>query len=107
MTMQSEPHPSSGPMPVIFAAHGAPILLDDAVWMAELAAWGKAMPSPMPVLCNCSRSCSARSSVCRAAGCFASCGIWLTNSLSTESWSALCKSKLMLAGESSSLRTTE
>jgi len=50
MTMQSEPHPSSGPMPVIFAAHGAPILLDDAVWMAELAAWGKAMPQPKSIL---------------------------------------------------------
>jgi hypothetical protein len=24
-------------MPVIFAAHGAPILLDDATWMGELA----------------------------------------------------------------------
>ena len=37
-------------MPVIFAAHGAPILLDDAVWMAELAAWGKAMPQPKSIL---------------------------------------------------------
>ena len=24
-------------MPVLFAAHGAPILLDDPVWMGELA----------------------------------------------------------------------
>jgi len=37
-------------MPVIFAAHGAPILLDDAVWMAELAAWAKAMPRPKGIL---------------------------------------------------------
>lgn len=37
-------------MPVIFAAHGAPILLDDAEWMAELAAWAKAMPKPKSVL---------------------------------------------------------
>ena len=37
-------------MPVIFAAHGAPILLDDAAWMAELAAWAKAMPRPKSVL---------------------------------------------------------
>ena len=39
-------------MPAIFAAHGAPILLDDAVWMGELAAWAKAMPlatmGPLP-----------------------------------------------------------
>lgn len=37
-------------MPVIFAAHGAPILLDDAVWMSELAAWAKAMPKPSSIL---------------------------------------------------------
>lgn len=37
-------------MPVIFAAHGAPILLDDAQWMGELAAWAKAMPRPSSVL---------------------------------------------------------
>lgn len=37
-------------MPVIFAAHGAPVLLDDEVWMAELAAWAKAMPRPSSVL---------------------------------------------------------
>ncbi len=37
-------------MPVIFAAHGAPILLDDAAWMGELAAWARAMPRPGSVL---------------------------------------------------------
>ena len=37
-------------MPVIFAAHGAPILLDDAVWVGELASWAKAMPKPGSVL---------------------------------------------------------
>jgi 4,5-DOPA dioxygenase extradiol len=37
-------------MPVVFAAHGAPILLDDAPWMAELAAWGAAMPKPKSLL---------------------------------------------------------
>ena len=37
-------------MPVIFAAHGAPILLDDAAWMAELAAWAAAMPRPEAIL---------------------------------------------------------
>src|SRR5512135_115252 len=41
---------SEGLMPVIFAAHGAPILLDDAVWMGELASWAKAMPTPRSVL---------------------------------------------------------
>ncbi|MCS6915416.1 MAG: class III extradiol ring-cleavage dioxygenase [Myxococcales bacterium] len=46
----SERTPSTGRMPVIFAAHGAPILLDDETWMAELAAWAKAMPRPKSVL---------------------------------------------------------
>jgi len=37
-------------MPVIFAAHGAPILLDDEIWMGELAAWARAMPEPASIL---------------------------------------------------------
>ena len=37
-------------MPVIFAAHGAPVLLDDQAWMAELAAWAGAMPRPKSIL---------------------------------------------------------
>jgi 4,5-DOPA dioxygenase extradiol len=42
--------PAGGRMPVIFAAHGAPILLDDPQWMGELAAWAKAMPRPSSIL---------------------------------------------------------
>jgi len=37
-------------MPAIFAAHGAPILVDDAVWMAELASWARAIPRPQSIL---------------------------------------------------------
>jgi 4,5-DOPA dioxygenase extradiol len=37
-------------MPVIFAAHGAPILLEDEGWMGELAAWARAMPRPEAIL---------------------------------------------------------
>jgi 4,5-DOPA dioxygenase extradiol len=37
-------------MPVIFAAHGAPILLDEADWVGELASWARAMPRPKSVL---------------------------------------------------------
>lgn len=37
-------------MPVIFAAHGAPILLDDRRWMGELASWSQAMHKPSGVL---------------------------------------------------------
>ncbi len=45
-------HPSRSisRMPVVFAAHGAPVLLDDAAWMAELAAWARAMPIPESIL---------------------------------------------------------
>lgn len=42
--------PSAQRMPVIFAAHGAPVLLDDAAWMGELAAWAKVLPKPSSVL---------------------------------------------------------
>ena len=52
MTTASSAKPSTGtgPMPVVFAAHGAPILLDDAGWVGELGAWAKAMPRPKAVL---------------------------------------------------------
>jgi 4,5-DOPA dioxygenase extradiol len=42
--------PATRRMPAIFAAHGAPVLLDDAAWMAELAAWAQAMPRPTSIL---------------------------------------------------------
>ena len=37
-------------MPVLFQAHGAPMLLDDAGWVAELAAWAKVLPKPRAIL---------------------------------------------------------
>lgn len=37
-------------MPAIFAAHGAPVLLDDPVWMGQLASWAAAMPRPKSIL---------------------------------------------------------
>jgi 4,5-DOPA dioxygenase extradiol len=37
-------------MPVIFIAHGSPLLLDDAGWVAELKQWAQAMPRPKSVL---------------------------------------------------------
>ena len=36
--------------PVLFVAHGAPMLLDDAAWIAELAQWGKDLPRPRAIL---------------------------------------------------------
>ena len=41
---------NGGTMPVVFIAHGAPPLLDDESWKAELASWAKAMPRPKAVL---------------------------------------------------------
>jgi len=49
-TNESKKGATSPRMPAIFAAHGAPVLLDDAVWMGELAAWAKAMPTPKSIL---------------------------------------------------------
>src|SRR4026207_2544959 len=43
MTSQTS---STKAMPVLFQAHGAPPLLDDPGWIAELAAWAKALPRP-------------------------------------------------------------
>lgn len=37
-------------MPTVFAAHGAPILLDDAAWMGELATWARALPTPRGIV---------------------------------------------------------
>lgn len=50
ITGEPEGKQATAPMPVIFAAHGAPVLLDDKPWMGELAAWAKAMPKPKSVL---------------------------------------------------------
>jgi 4,5-DOPA dioxygenase extradiol len=52
MTTPRTPQEPSGRgrMPVIFAAHGAPVLLDDSQWMGELAAWASAMPQPGSIL---------------------------------------------------------
>ncbi len=37
-------------MPAVFLAHGSPLTLDDHAWLAELAAWAKAMPRPKGIL---------------------------------------------------------
>jgi 4,5-DOPA dioxygenase extradiol len=51
MTEAATPQRSSpGAMPVIFLAHGSPLLLDDKRWVGELAAWAQAMPRPKSVL---------------------------------------------------------
>ncbi len=37
-------------MPSVFLAHGSPLLLDDEVWVSELARWAHAMPKPKAIL---------------------------------------------------------
>src|SRR5438445_708027 len=37
-------------MPALYIGHGAPPLLDDPAWSAELAAWAKRLPRPAGVL---------------------------------------------------------
>lgn len=41
---------TSGPLPAIFLSHGAPPLVDDARWVAELKAWSAALPRPRGIL---------------------------------------------------------
>ncbi len=40
--------PADGPMPALYLGHGAPPLLDDALWTAELAGWAPACPARAP-----------------------------------------------------------
>src|SRR5512146_387141 len=42
--------PSYGPLPALYIGHGAPPLLDDALWMSQLAAWTHTMPKPRAIL---------------------------------------------------------
>jgi 4,5-DOPA dioxygenase extradiol len=49
-TNQTATHSAADKMPVIFLAHGSPLLLDDAGWVRELGAWAAAMPKPKAVL---------------------------------------------------------
>ena len=41
---------ASGRMPTLYIGHGAPPLVDDPLWVAQLAAWAKALPRPSAVL---------------------------------------------------------
>jgi 4,5-DOPA dioxygenase extradiol len=39
-----------GAMPALYLGHGAPPLLDDELWTAQLGAWSSALPTPTAVL---------------------------------------------------------
>lgn len=40
----------AGRMPAIYIGHGAPPLVDDELWVTQLAAWAKALPRPSAIL---------------------------------------------------------
>lgn len=42
--------PEDGPMPALFVSHGAPPVLDDARWLADLFSWGQSMPKPRGIV---------------------------------------------------------
>ena len=48
--MSSSQNTMTTMMPVVFLAHGAPPLLDDPGWIAELAAWARALPRPRAIV---------------------------------------------------------
>ncbi len=39
-----------GRMPALYIGHGAPPLVDDSLWVAQLAAWAQALPRPSAIL---------------------------------------------------------
>jgi 4,5-DOPA dioxygenase extradiol len=41
---------ADGALPALYIGHGAPPLLDDAVWMKQLASWAHTLPKPRGVL---------------------------------------------------------
>jgi 4,5-DOPA dioxygenase extradiol len=42
--------PESEPLPALYLGHGAPPLLDDRLWTAELGSWAQALPRPRAIL---------------------------------------------------------
>lgn len=46
----SEWTPDYGPMPALYIGHGAPPLLDDPLWTAQLRSWADALPRPRAIL---------------------------------------------------------
>ena len=47
---RAQPVHSGDRMPTLYLGHGAPPLVDDPLWVAQLAAWATALPRPKSVL---------------------------------------------------------
>ncbi len=50
MTDTPDATPIHGAMPALYLGHGAPPLLEDATWMAELGGWAATLPRPKAIL---------------------------------------------------------
>ena len=46
----TDAQPTDARMPALYIGHGAPPLLDDALWSGQLAAWSAALARPKAVL---------------------------------------------------------
>jgi 4,5-DOPA dioxygenase extradiol len=46
----ASPAPESDRMPALYLGHGAPPLLEDPLWMAELNGWARDLPRPKSIL---------------------------------------------------------
>jgi 4,5-DOPA dioxygenase extradiol len=42
--------PADGPLPAFYLSHGAPLLLNDPVWMRQLLDWAQSLPKPKAIL---------------------------------------------------------
>ena len=47
---QREWTPADGPLPALYLSHGAPMLLNDPVWMRQLLDWAQSLPKPKAIL---------------------------------------------------------
>ena len=50
ITSPSQPGNAGGRLPALYLGHGAPPLLEDPVWMGELAGWSANLPRPTSIL---------------------------------------------------------
>ena len=50
VTERARARVEEGRMPAIYIGHGAPPLVDDELWVTQLAAWAKALPRPSAIL---------------------------------------------------------
>jgi len=47
---QREWTPADGPLPAFYLSHGAPMLLNDPVWLRQLLDWAQSLPKPKAIL---------------------------------------------------------